>query len=251
MYIDMAVLQGDVIRTPAKSLSISLLDILYKAEIIASSYHLIHNEKAPNSLPLSLRLRNSQATSRMGPMLTLNHFRKHCPLVLNSDMTIPDHELIEKVYSLDLKDALSLAAYIEQLLMTEQQWIMNRFSWLFTSQSFLLTAFVVLLNSSIYSTTTANLLRFALPVLGLFCCVTVALAIRAAERVEKSLLNRRASLSELINTKASSPGLVPKIGSSKALRDHPWTQYQGALPHSILPWAFAILWLLLLVSVRL
>jgi hypothetical protein len=184
-------------------------------------------------------------------MLPLNHFRKHFPLVLNSDMTIPDHEFIERNDILDLKDALSLAAYIEQLLMTEQQWIMNRLSWLFTSQSFLLTAFVVLLNSSNYSSTTANLLRIALPVLGLFCCVTVALAIRAAERVGKSLGNRRASLSHLINTKAKSPGLVPKIGSSKALRDNPWTLYHGALPHSILPWAFAILWLLLLISLRL
>jgi hypothetical protein len=58
-------------------------------------------------------------------------------------MSITDENLIEKIDILDLKDALALAAYIEELLMTEQQWIMNRLSWLFTSQSFLLTAFVL------------------------------------------------------------------------------------------------------------
>ena len=183
-------------------------------------------------------------------MIPLNHFRKHFLSVLDSIMSIPDENLIEKIDILDLKDALALAAYIEQLLMTEQQWIMNRLSWLFTSQSFLLTAFVVLLNSSNHSST-ANLLRFALPVLGLFCCVTVALAIRAADRVGKSLGNRRASLTRLINVKVNNPTLVPMIGSSKALRDNPWTLYHGALPHSILPWAFAILWLLLLISLGL
>jgi hypothetical protein len=58
-------------------------------------------------------------------------------------MLITDDNLIKKIDILDLKDALALAAYIEELLMTEQQWIMNRLSWLFTSQSFLLTAFVL------------------------------------------------------------------------------------------------------------
>ena len=183
-------------------------------------------------------------------MIPLNHFRKHFLSVLDSIMSIPDENLIEKIDILDLKDALALAAYIEQLLMTEQQWIMNRLSWLFTSQSFLLTAFVVLLNSSNHSST-ANLLRFALPVLGLFCCVTVAIAIRAAERVRKPLENRRAFLSMHINDIVNNPKLVPVLGSSKVLRDNPWTLYHGALPHSILPWAFAILWLLLLISLGL
>lgn len=164
----------------------------------------------------------------------LNPFRKHFLPVLDSIMSIPDEDLIEKIDILDLKDALALAAYIEQLLMTEQQWVINRLSWLFTSQSFLLTAFVVLLNPSNHSST-ANLLRFALPVLGLFCCVTVALAIRAADRVGKSLGNRRASLSRLINVRVNNPTLVPMIRLSKALRDNPWTLFHGALPHSILP----------------
>jgi hypothetical protein len=113
-------------------------------------------------------------------------------------MLLPDEEFNEPIDSIELKDALALAAYIEQLLMTEQQWILNRLSWLFTSQSFLLTAFVVLLSSGNHSPA-AHLLRFALPLLGLFCCITVALAIRAAERVGKPLGNRRAFLSMIIN----------------------------------------------------
>ena len=164
-------------------------------------------------------------------------------------MSTPDDNFNEETDILELKDVLALAAYIEQLLMTEQQWIMNRLSWLFTSQSFLLTAFVVLLNSSnqFYS---ASLLRIALPVLGLFCCVTVALAIRAADQVGRPLGNSRAILSMLINDRVKRNMLVPKIGSSKALRDNPWTLQHGALPHAILPWAFGVLWLALLISLR-
>ena len=162
-------------------------------------------------------------------------------------MSTPDDNFLESMDSIDLKDALALAAYIEQLLMTEQQWILNRLSWLFTSQSFLITAFVVLLSSGNHSST-AHLLRISLPLLGLFCCVTVAIAIRAAERVRKPLGNRRAFLSMHINDIVKSPKLVPVIGSSKALRDNPWTLDHGSLPHVILPWAFAILWILLLIS---
>ena len=165
-------------------------------------------------------------------------------------MLLPDEEFNEPIDSIELKDALALAAYIEQLFMTEQQWILNRLSWLFTSQSFLLTAFVVLLSSGNHSPA-AHLLRFALPLLGLFCCITVALAIRAAERVGKPLGNRRAFLSMIINDRIKSPMLVPRLGSTKALRDNPWTLYHGSLPHIVLPWAFAMLWLLLLISLGL
>ena len=43
-------------------------------------------------------------------------------------MSTPDDNFLESMDSIDLKDALALAAYIEQLLMTEQQWILNRLS---------------------------------------------------------------------------------------------------------------------------
>ena len=165
-------------------------------------------------------------------------------------MPMPDDNFNESIDGIDLKDALALAAHIEQLLMTEQQWILNRLSWLFTSQSFLITAFVVLLGSGNHSPT-AHLLRIALPLLGLFCCITVAIAIRAAERVRKPLENRRAYLSMHINNLAKIPMLIPMLGSSKALRDNPWTLHQGSLPHIVLPWAFAVLWLLLLMSLGL
>ena len=162
-------------------------------------------------------------------------------------MSMSGDSFSESIDSIDLKDALSLAEYIEQLLMTEQQWILNRLSWLFTSQSFLITAFVVLLGSGNHSPS-AHLLRIALPLLGLFCCITVAIAIRAAERVRKPLENRRTFLSMQINNIVRSPKLVPVLGSSKALRDNPWTLRHGSLPHIVLPWAFAVLWLLLLMT---
>ena len=197
------------------------------------------------------KLQAKQIPKRSQNRLSLppNRFKNLLP-AFGSIMSTPDDNFHESIDSIDLKDALALAAYIEQLLMTEQQWILNRLSWLFTSQSFLLTAFVVLLGSGNHSST-AHLLRIALPLLGLFCCVTVALAIRAAERVHKPLGNRRALLSMHINDIVKSPKLVPVLGSSKAFRGNAWTLTHGSLPHKILPWAFAILWLLLLITIGL
>jgi hypothetical protein len=199
-----------------------------------------------------MRLKASQASKRSQSQqkLPLNPFKKKFLSLLDSMMSMPDDSIHESIDGIDLRDSLALAAYIEQLLMTEQQWILNRLSWLFTSQSFLITAFVVLLSSGNHSPA-AHLLRIALPLLGLFCCVTVAIAIRAAERVRKPLENRRAFLSMHINDIVKSPKLVPVLGSSKALRDNPWTLHHGSLPHIVLPWAFAVLWLLLLMSLGL
>ncbi len=59
------------------------------------------------------------------------------------------------------------------------------------------------------------------------------------------------ALAMLINDRVKSPMLIPMLGSSKALRDHPSTLHHGSLPHIILPWAFAVLWLLLLMSLGL
>lgn len=39
-----------------------------------------------------------------------------------------DDNFNESIDGIGLQDALALAAYIEQLLMTEQQWILNRLS---------------------------------------------------------------------------------------------------------------------------
>jgi hypothetical protein len=199
-----------------------------------------------------MRLKASQASKRSQSQqkLPLNPFKKKFLSLLDSMMSMPDDSIHESIDGIDLRDALALAAYIEQLLMTEQQWILNRLSWLFTSQSFLITAFVVLLSSGNHSPA-AHLLRIALPLLGLLCCVTVAIAIRAAERVRKPLENRHAFLSMHINDVVKSPKLVPVLGSSKTLRDNPWTLHHGSLPHIVLPWAFAVLWLLLLMSLGL
>ena len=175
-------------------------------------------------------------------------------------MTTTDQDNGKPIDNSELKDVVALAAYIEQLLMSEQQWIMNRLSWLFTSQSFLLTAFVVLLNSK-NSSCSGRLLLFGLPLLGLICCGTVGVAIIAAEGVAKHLVDQRDLLSISITEKAKSiterakdslsddekaRGLakISRIGFS---REKKWTLFGGALPH-LLPWVFAILWFVLGVS---
>ena len=178
-------------------------------------------------------------------------------------MTTTDEDNGKPIDNSELKDVVALAAYIEQLIMSEQQWIMNRLSWLFTSQSFLLTAFVVLLINSQKSTPSPSVLvlLFGLPLLGLICCGTVGLAIRAAESVVKHLLDQRDLLSISItekansitekakyslrdNKEAKSLAKISKIGFN---REQKWTLYRGALPH-LLPWVFAILWSVLWVS---
>ena len=180
-------------------------------------------------------------------------------------MTTTDEDNGKPIDNSELKDVVALAAYIEQLIMSEQQWIMNRLSWLFTSQSFLLTAFVVLLINSQKSTPSPSpsvlVLLFGLPLLGLICCGTVGLAIRAAESVSKHLGAQRDLLSISItekansitekakyslrdNKEAKSLAKISKIGFN---REQKWTLSRGALPH-LLPWVFAILWSVLWVS---
>ncbi|MDB9507377.1 hypothetical protein PN502_09835 [Microcystis aeruginosa CS-338/01] len=167
-------------------------------------------------------------------------------------MTSTDEDNGKPIDNSELKDVVALAAYIEQLLMSEQQWIMNRLSWLFTSQSFLLTAFVVLLNSQ-NSTPSPSVHRLliGLPFLGLICCVTVGSAIIAAQIVSKHLGDQRDLLSisiterakySLRNNEANGLAKISRIGFN---REQKWTLIVGALPHW-LPWMFALLWLSLL-----
>ena len=167
-------------------------------------------------------------------------------------MTTTDEDNGKPIDNSELKDVVALAAYIEQLLMSEQQWIMNRLSWLFTSQSFLLTAFVVLLNSQ-NSTPPPSVHRLliGLPFLGLICCVTVGSAIIAAQIVSKHLGDQRDLLSisitkrakySLRDNEANGLAKISRIGFN---REPKWTLIVGALPHW-LPWMFALLWLSLL-----
>ncbi len=48
-----------------------------------------------------------------------------------------------------LTEAVSVANFIESLIVTEYQWINNRVSWLFISQSFCVTAFTILSTSTV------------------------------------------------------------------------------------------------------
>jgi hypothetical protein len=157
----------------------------------------------------------------------------------------------------NVTEALGIAAYVEQILSSEQQWITSRMSWLFVSQSFSVTAFAILITSNTQNLVTdgyVRLLRMALPIFGVICCVAVGAAIKAAQAEAKMLGDQRAKLSRYINQNSSvtfSDGTkvtVPLVGTGVGLRDKAWTLAVGALPHDYLPWLLAVLWLSLLVG---
>ena len=87
----------------------------------------------------------------------------------------------------DTKEAVAVAAYIEQLMMSEQQWVMNRLAWFLTSQSFLIAASVlVFINKDKLCNT--SLLPFLLyflgiPLLGFISSVFVRISINAGKQV--------------------------------------------------------------------
>src|SRR5262249_14453135 len=110
--------------------------------------------------------------------------------------------LVSPLRFVSCSEAVAAAAYVEQVLAAEHQWITNRLSWLFVSQSFCITAYTILV------TTTAardgadrliNILRVGLPLLGIVCCFAVGIAVIAAASVASKLANERARLSRHIN----------------------------------------------------
>jgi hypothetical protein len=157
----------------------------------------------------------------------------------------------------NVTEALGIAAHIEQILSSEQQRITSRISWLFVSQSFSVTAFAIIITSNTQNPATdgyVRLLRMALPLWGIICCVTVGAAIKAAQAEAKMLSDQRAKLSRFINQNSSvafSDGTklaLPLVGTGVGLRDRAWTLTVGAWPHDYLPWLLAVLWLTLLVG---
>jgi len=124
----------------------------------------------------------------------------------------------------DTKEALATAAYVEQMLIAEQQWIMNRLQWLFVSQSFLIAAFVNLATRPPASDVDQGLLtslKFGIPVLGAVFCLAVRGAVWAAERVGQALGDERAKLTQYINERTNT--CIPMIGTSPKLRIIPFS----------------------------
>src|SRR5207253_1454169 len=70
-----------------------------------------------------------------------------------------------------VRDALGVASYVEQLHLSEQQWLMNRLAWLFTSQSFCILAYVTLITKApgAGDDTRVAFLKVGLPVFGVVC----------------------------------------------------------------------------------
>ena len=149
-----------------------------------------------------------------------------------------------------VRDALEVASYVEQLHLSEQQWLMNRLSWLFTSQSFCILAYVTLITRAPGHGEDGRVafLKVALPLFGVVCCAFVGLAIRAANADAHELGAARVALTVLINERLAPSVTLPRIGPSASLRDKPWTLWVGGLPHNLLPWLLMLLWLSLLTA---
>jgi len=153
------------------------------------------------------------------------------------------------VSNMDLPQAVAVAGYVEQMLTSEHSWITNRLSWLFISQSFCITAYVVLATTSTVRPGAEQqivILRYGLPLLGIFCSVAVGVAVKAAGEVASHLANERARITKFINAKASTA--IPQIGVDLSLRqpDIQSTLWRGALPQW-LPWVLGLLWFALLI----
>jgi len=147
-----------------------------------------------------------------------------------------------------LVEAISAAAYVEQILAAENMLIVNRLSWLFVSQSFCISAFVVLETAGatqLAGNSHLRALRFGVPILGIICCTLVGLATWAGTFESKRLANERARLVHYINER--SPTRIPNLGAVAPLRDYTWTQYSGSLPNRMLPLVLMAFWIATLV----
>jgi hypothetical protein len=146
-----------------------------------------------------------------------------------------------------LSDAVSVAAYVEQMLAAENTLIVNRLSWLFLSQSFCISAFVLIEIAFAQKWESPNLqaLRVAVPALGIICCVVVDLATWAGTFERDRLADQRARLVQYINQHG--PAQIPNLGGKSETRDHAWTQHAGSLPNRLLPAVLAAFWIVMLI----
>jgi hypothetical protein len=146
-----------------------------------------------------------------------------------------------------IEGAIGVAGYIEQILASEQQWIMNRLSWLLVSQSFLVVAFVTLGTTSermVLTPGTLYFLKWGIPWVGICCCILVGFAIFAAVRESVFLGIERVRLTAFINERCKCA--IPHLCNISKTRDRRWTYIVGSLPHWLLPWILAAFWILAL-----
>jgi len=148
-----------------------------------------------------------------------------------------------------LFDALQVANHLDTLRHAEYQWIQSRLSWLFISQSFCITAYTVL---SIATTEhrleprSISMLRWGIPAFGVISCVLVGVAALAAAGVARGIAAERASALRYINE--HTPLNIPPNGRNADPSVRGWSYWAGELPHRVLPWILAALWLLQLVG---
>lgn len=148
-----------------------------------------------------------------------------------------------------LFDAIQSASYLDTLRHAEYQWIQTRLSWLFISQSFCISAFIVLSTALIQgsmASRTISILKLGIPVFGVISCVLVGMAAMAAARVARRLAVERRSALRYIseNTPLNMPGAGGECDPSVS----GWTYWVGELPHRVLPWILAAIWVLQLIG---
>jgi hypothetical protein len=142
-------------------------------------------------------------------------------------------------------EAIQAAGYLDALRHAEFQWIQSRLSWLFISQSFCMTAYVVLsiaLSDRAIGSRSFTILKLGLPVFGFVSCVLVGAAVLAAARVARRLTVERQCALRYINE--NSPLNIPVGGRVGEPAVSGLTDWVGELPHRVLPWILAIVWLL-------
>jgi hypothetical protein len=154
-----------------------------------------------------------------------------------------EHAKPEVLHFEHLEHALATAAYIEQMINTEIQWIGNRMNWFLVAESMLVAGYIGLFGfgPQLRAEKIFSKLTNGVPIVGIICALLIGLAVRAAAHEANKLSDERVNLSEYINSQAHTK--IPKIGYTR--RDEPWTRICGALPHWLLPLIFVGIWSLL------
>ena len=168
--------------------------------------------------------------------------------------TESDQTLQNSLDDSDFNRHLAWLDAIEKLITSEVNWITTRMNWLLVSQSFLLAGQAVLVTSQPGSRELDWwLLYIGIPLLGFWASYAAGRAVRAAASVADQLCERRVEVTDYLNRAMPGKMRIPRLGTleigGEVQRDRniSWTAGRGALPHKTLPWAFATLWIILLI----
>ena len=118
-------------------------------------------------------------------------------------------------------------------------------TWLLISQSFFVATYARLITSNSLFLDKLEIMRWALPFLGLITSLSVAFSICAADQVLNDLCDTRANITEYLNKKL--PIYLSALSSSDRKGKLKYTALFGAIPHKIIPYFLALFWVLLII----